>query len=93
MYTTEDRIIHAERLEYRALNCSNKNIENISLTLRETLSHSLDRLAEAEITKIKLFQVSARQSVFQDRISQILRNVELSWKILRIFLMICETGV
>ena len=71
------------------------SIENISvsLSLRETLSHSLDRLAEAEITKIKLFQVSARQSVFQDRISQILRNVELSWKILRIFLMICETGV
>ena len=68
------------------------SIENISLTLRETLSHSLDRLAEAEITKIKLFQVSARQSVFQDRISQILRNVELSWKILRIFLMMCETG-
>ena len=71
------------------------SIENISVSpsLRETLSHSLDRLAEAEITKIKLFQVTDSQSVFQDRISQILRNVELSWKILRIFLMICETGV
>ena len=66
--------------------------KSLSLFHLETLPHSVERLAEAEMTKIKLFQVTDSQSVFQDRISQILRNVELSWKILRIFLMMCETG-
>ena len=72
------------------------SILRISLSLSlfcvhlETLYYSVERLGEAGMTKIKLFQVSDSQSVFRDRISQ---NVELSGKIPRILLMMCATGV